>query len=69
MSIRREDIVDLFGGTTVVAQICGVTAGAVSQWEYVPSRHQQALLKAARERDIDLSAEKMVMGLDHDRPL
>ena len=53
----KENIVAKFGGTNVVAEICGVTPGAVSQWDLIPARHQVTLLKEAKARHIRLSAD------------
>jgi acetolactate synthase-1/2/3 large subunit len=53
----KEKIIAKFGGTNVVADICGVTPGAVSQWELIPSRHQITLLSEAKARKLRLSAE------------
>ncbi len=53
----KEKIISKFGGTNVVADICGVTPGAVSQWELIPARHQMTLLAAAKSRNIRLSAD------------
>jgi acetolactate synthase-1/2/3 large subunit len=53
----KERIITKFGGTNAVAEICGVTPGAVSQWEVIPARHQVTLLNAAKAKKLRLSAE------------
>jgi acetolactate synthase-1/2/3 large subunit len=53
----KEKIVAKFGGTNEVAEICGVTPGAVSQWELIPARHQTTLLQEAKRRSIALRAD------------
>ena len=53
----KEKIISKFGGTNAVAEICGVTPGAVSQWELIPSKHQITLLNEAKARKLRLSAE------------
>ena len=57
----KEKIIAKFGGTNVVAEICGVTPGAVSQWELIPAKHQLTLLAAAKPRKIRLSAEDFMI--------
>lgn len=40
-------VVEMLGGVGAVAKACGVTHGAVSQWEEeIPPRHITALVKA-----------------------
>ena len=53
----KEKIISKFGGTNAVAEICGVTPGAVSQWELIPSKHQITLLNEAKARKLRLNAE------------
>ncbi len=53
----KENIIAKLGGTNRVATLCGVTPGAVSQWEEVPARHQRTLLAAAKARRVKLSVE------------
>ena len=60
MPNTKERIIARFGGTTHVADICGVTPGAVSQWEIIPARHQRRLLDAAKQRNIALKAEEFL---------
>lgn len=57
----KERIITKFGGTNAVAEICGVTASAVSQWTDIPSRHQRTLLTEAKARKIRLSAEDFLI--------
>ena len=54
--IKREPIIDLLGGTNKVADLCGITQGAVSQWRTrgVPWRWRAVIAKAALERGIEL---------------
>ena len=52
----KDRIISKLGGVGVVARICGVTAGAVSQWKLIPSKHQGVLLNAARQNSIDVDA-------------
>ena len=56
----KEKIITKFGGTNAVAEICGVTPGAVSQWELIPAKHQMTLLNEAKARHIRLSAEDFI---------
>ncbi|MFZ4540702.1 MAG: biosynthetic-type acetolactate synthase large subunit [Rickettsiales bacterium] len=53
----KDKIIAKFGGTNAVADICGVTPGAVSQWELIPAKHQLTLLKEAQSRKMRLGAE------------
>src|SRR5262245_40409650 len=53
----KDRIISKCGGVKAVAEMCGVTAGAVSQWELIPARHQLTLLREAKARGIDLSAD------------
>lgn len=53
----KERIIGKFGGTNVVADLCGVTPGAVSQWELIPARHQVTLLNEAKRLNIALKAD------------
>ncbi len=53
----KEKIIAKFGGTNAVADICGVTASAVSQWDLIPAKHQLTLLNEAKARNIRLRAE------------
>ena len=53
----KERIITKFGGTNAVAEICGVTPGAVSQWEVIPARHQLTLLNAAKAKKLRITAE------------
>jgi Thiamine pyrophosphate enzyme, N-terminal TPP binding domain/DNA-binding transcriptional regulator Cro len=63
MSIQnKERILAKFGGTGEVAAICGVTAGAVSQWDIIPARHQMTLLQEARARGINLTSDVFLGG-------
>ncbi len=57
---NKERIVAKFGGTGEVAAICGVTAGAVSQWDIIPARHQMTLLQEARARGISLTPDEFM---------
>jgi len=54
MSEIKDKIVSAFGGVVVVAGICGITPGAVSQWEIIPASHQQTLLDWARNNNIGI---------------
>ena len=56
----KERIIAKFGGTNVVAELCGVTPGAVSQWDLIPAKHQITLLKEAKARHIRLTAEEFM---------
>lgn len=56
MSIK-DDIIAKFGGVNAVALICGVTAGAVSQWTLIPARHQNTLLSAAIKNGINVKPD------------
>ncbi len=57
----KERIITKFGGTNAVAEICGVTPGAVSQWDVIPARHQLTLLNAAKTKKLRLSAEDFMI--------
>lgn len=60
-----SDIIAKFGGVQKVADLTGLSATQIHRWTYererggtgglVPTKHQQPLLDAARERGIDLS--------------
>ena len=53
----KDKIIAKFGGNGVVAEICNVTPGAVSQWDIIPARHQMTLLQEARARGLNLTSE------------
>jgi len=62
-----ERIVSKFGGHRVVADLLGLDVSAVHRWGYprerggsdgcIPTKHQRALLAAARKRKIALSPD------------
>jgi acetolactate synthase-1/2/3 large subunit len=56
----KERIIAKFGGTNSVAELCGVTPGAVSQWDLIPAKHQITLLNEAKSRHIRLNAEEFM---------
>lgn len=57
----KERIVAKFGGQEVVATICGITQGAVSQWgDYIPSRHQSKLVAAAPDYGFTLTLNEFI---------
>lgn len=53
-------IISKLGGVGEVARICGITAGAVSQWTMIPARHQAPLLNRAIERGLDITSEHFI---------
>jgi len=55
MNEIKKAIISKFGGVKMVANICGITSGAVSQWVEIPPRHQRKLLEAAPSRKIKLT--------------
>lgn len=57
MNNIKARICALFGGNTAVAEICGVTPGAVSQWDDIPSKHQRRLLEAAPGKNVNLKPD------------
>lgn len=50
----KERVLAIFGGREKVAEICGVTPSAVSQWGIIPARHQLALLTHAKSKRIKI---------------
>lgn len=60
-----QRIIEKCGGAEAVAKMAAITPARVKRWTFpeerggtggrVPSKHQQALLDAARENGIDLS--------------
>lgn len=38
--MKKQEAVDLFGGVSALAEALGVSAGAVSQWDEIPSGRQ-----------------------------
>ncbi len=57
-----SDIIDLFGGTGVVADLLGANQSAVSMWRArggIPGKWHLPLLRLARERDIELSEDEL----------
>lgn len=64
---NKEKIIAAFGGTNEVASICGVTPGAVSQWDIIPARHQMTLLQEARARGVTLGADAFLGAVRGDR--
>jgi len=60
MSVK--EIISIFGGQQAVADICGISQGAVSQWEnHIPARHQPKLLRKAREDGIALDPIALIV--------
>lgn len=61
MSIKSK-IISEFGGLSVVARICGITHGAVSQWDedHIPARHMPKLVAAAPEYGVALTASQII---------
>lgn len=49
----KSKVLEVFGGNNAVALICGVTPGAVSQWDNIPAKHQSALLDYAEKHNLD----------------
>ncbi|MDX2094906.1 MAG: biosynthetic-type acetolactate synthase large subunit [Alphaproteobacteria bacterium] len=64
----KEKIIALFGGTNAVAEICGVTPGAVSQWALIPARHQRTLLNEAKTRRLRLDATDFMASAAQPKP-
>lgn len=60
MSEIKSSVISKFGGVGVLADICGVTPGAVSQWKRIPAQHMTTILMAAREKHIDLEADDIM---------
>jgi len=63
MESTKDYVISKLGGVGKVADICAVTPGAVSQWEIIPAKHQQAILAAARSEGIRLSPEEIINGV------
>ncbi len=67
MDTPAETVIEKLGGAQAVAALCGLDVASVHKWKYpkerggtggiIPSRHQGALLAAARRLGIGLSAE------------
>lgn len=57
MSEVKTRIVRMFGGNGIVARLCGVTPGAVSQWDLIPAEHQQTLLNVGPEVGVKVRPE------------
>jgi hypothetical protein len=58
-----SDIIDLFGGTGVVADLLGANQSAVSMWRArggIPGKWHLPLLRLARERGVELSDEELL---------
>jgi hypothetical protein len=55
MSETKTEIIEKFGGLEMDAKICCVTKAAVCQWEVIPSRHMNALFKAAHAHKVRLT--------------
>ena len=59
MESIKDNIVNRMGGASAVAEICGITQGAVSQWrKYIPTKYVGILLDAAKQRKIDLDVNE-----------
>lgn len=59
MSDVVSETVALFGGNLPTAQLCGVSAQAVSNWKaegFIPERHHYRIFQAAQARGLDLPA-------------
>jgi hypothetical protein len=58
-------VLDAFGGVTAVARIVNRHPSAVSKWQErgrIPSACQQALLAAAQQQCVSITAEDLIRG-------
>lgn len=65
-----DRLVCQFGSQEALSAACGVTRVAVAQWKRrgnIPARHQRAILLAARERGLDITAEDLI-GVERAQP-
>lgn len=56
-------IVQQFGSQQALGAIIKVSQSSISDWvcaERIPARHQRAILLAARERGLDITAEDLI---------
>ncbi len=66
-----SDIIDLFGGTGVVADLLGANKSAVSMWrtrDGIPGKFHLTLLRLARERGVELSDDELLSTAKNGRP-
>jgi hypothetical protein len=54
----KAHILSRFGGLNAVADICGVSISAVSQWDIIPAVHQMKLYAYAQKRRMKFDAEE-----------
>jgi DNA-binding transcriptional regulator YdaS (Cro superfamily) len=66
--LTHVQIIDALGGSTAVADICGVKSQAVSQWRRrgIPSRHFLSLFNAAKGAGLDVSLDHLFEGVPRD---
>lgn len=57
LKTTKDKIIKVLGGQSAVAEICGVTQSAVSQWEFVPGKYIGTILAAGRKKGIDIATE------------
>ncbi|MBB4268185.1 carph-isopro domain-containing protein [Roseospira visakhapatnamensis] len=64
LSVRSVNaVIDGFGGTNAMAEVCGVRASAVSNWRRTgrfPARLHLLLLSEAAQRGIDLTPADLI---------
>lgn len=60
----KYKICEILGGVTAVADICGVTPGAVSQWdeEDIPFRHLRTVLDHGKQNHIHELAPEVLLN-------
>ncbi len=62
-AVMVDQVITKLGGAAEVARLIDVPYQTVAAWKRrgtIPSRHQRALLLAARERGLDITAEDLI---------
>ena len=49
MNKAKDKVAEILGGKLALAEACGVTSGAVSQWDTIPSKHLPKIIEAAKK--------------------
>jgi hypothetical protein len=56
----RDHIISKFKNLRIIADICGVTPGAVSQWRQIPPEYMRPLIEGGKKIGVELKPEDFV---------